>query len=72
MRKKLLKFSESPAGVQLHAGSFNKKPIFHSDDHKTYWNACMFKKLTPEELLSIANSIIADIYTNHPSLRTRR
>lgn len=64
MKKKAKWFKDGPAGVQLHAGNFRGKPVWHSDDGgKTWWCCTMFSHttaVTREELVEMAVGIIRD------------
>ena len=61
-RKRL--FKDHPDGLQLHAGTFRGKSMWHSDDGgKTWWCGTMFSHttaITREELVAMAVSIIRD------------
>jgi len=63
MKKQRL-FKDHPDGLQLHAGTFRGKPMWHSDDGgKTWWCGTMFSHttaMTREELVAMAVSIIRD------------
>jgi len=63
MKKQRL-FKDHPDGLQLHAGTFRGKRVWHSDDGgKTWWCGTMFSHataMTREELVELAVGIIRD------------
>lgn len=62
--KRQLLFRDSPSGLQLHAGRFRGKPLWHSDDGgKTWWCGMMFSSITAvtrDELVEMAVGILRD------------
>jgi hypothetical protein len=62
--KKIKLFKDSPGGIQLHAGEFRGKPVWHSDDGgKTWWSGTVFSHntmVTSDELIQMAVSILQD------------
>jgi hypothetical protein len=64
-KKKQKLFKDGPDGVQLHAGTFRERKIWHSDDGgKIWWSGYMFSheaKMTTKELIKMAVSILQDV-----------
>jgi hypothetical protein len=67
MKKQRL-FKDHPDGLQLHAGTFRGRAVWHSDDGgKTWWCGTMFSHTTAvtlAELIEMAVGIIRDTPNN--------
>lgn len=61
-------FKDMPTGI-LHAGSFNGKYVWHSEDGgKTWWSGFIFSSsagVTRKQLMEMAVSIIQDLPKEH-------